>query len=205
MEMNEKRGIYGNQNKTIIKSGRGITINPCQRGNPVIGHIRNVSWEFGDTIADYEIGIKVGILYLSLKYHKMHSNYIYDRLKNLKRAYQSRILILHIDGKDFSKALRELGRVSTVLDYCLVLAWSYEEAGKYIETFKMFEFKSADSIKERIPNNFMDQITACLTEVESISKTNVLTLALNFSVYLFSIYISIFLFFHFPFNILVFE
>jgi len=40
-------------------------------------------------------------------------------------------------------------RVSVSLDFTLILSWSSEEAGRYLETFKSFENKSADLITEK--------------------------------------------------------
>ena len=36
-----------------------------QKGNPVIGHIRQVPWEYGDIKCDYQVGATAGVLYLS--------------------------------------------------------------------------------------------------------------------------------------------
>ena len=40
-------------------------------------------------------------------------------------------------------------RVSVSLDFSLILSWSSEEAGRYLETFKMYENKPADMITEK--------------------------------------------------------
>ena len=43
-------------------------------------------------------------------------------------------------------------RVSVSLDFSLILAWSSEEAGRYFETFKVYENKPADLITEKTGN-----------------------------------------------------
>jgi hypothetical protein len=40
-------------------------------------------------------------------------------------------------------------RVSVTLDFCLILAWGSEEAGRYLETFKAYESKPVDWIAEK--------------------------------------------------------
>lgn len=40
-------------------------------------------------------------------------------------------------------------RVSVSLDYTLILSWTSEEAGRYLETFKIYENKPADLISEK--------------------------------------------------------
>lgn len=43
-------------------------------------------------------------------------------------------------------------RVSVSLDFTLILSWSSEEAGRYLETFKVYENKPADLITEKTGN-----------------------------------------------------
>jgi DNA excision repair protein ERCC-1 len=50
-----------------------------QDGNPVIKYIRNVAYEYSEIKADFECGRGCGLLYLSLKWHKLHQNYIETR------------------------------------------------------------------------------------------------------------------------------
>lgn len=45
--------------------------------------------------------------------------------------------------------LKHLTRVCLLADLTLMLAWSAEEAGKIIETYKIFEHKPPDMIMER--------------------------------------------------------
>lgn len=47
-----------------VLSGNNIIINPLQRGNPVLECIRNTGKEFGDIVADYQVGRTTGVLFL---------------------------------------------------------------------------------------------------------------------------------------------
>ena len=157
-----------------------VTVNECQRGNPLLQHVLNVPWEFGPTAADYEVGRTTGVLFLSIRYHKLHPNYIYERLKELGRLYSLRILLVLIDAADFAKTLRELTRVSVVLGFTIVLAWSNEEAGRYLETFKAFENKPADAIQPKTGDSTLERLYAVLSPVRAVNKTDALTLATQF-------------------------
>lgn len=44
-----------------------ILVNKRQQGNPVLKHIRNVRWQFGDIIPDYQLGLNTAALFLSLR------------------------------------------------------------------------------------------------------------------------------------------
>jgi Binding domain of DNA repair protein Ercc1 (rad10/Swi10) len=99
-------------------SGNSIIINPCQRLNPVVECIRNVPKEFGDILPDYQVGKTTGVIFLrclhlpfpslpaerilrlwdySLRYHRLHPEYIHQRIERLGQSYNLRILLLMCD------------------------------------------------------------------------------------------------------------
>ncbi|SRR6266404_4721586 len=100
-------------------SGNSIIINPCQRLNPIVECIRNVPKEFGEILPDYQVGRTTGVLFLrslrlsyssrlhaeyywvalsrSLRYHRLHPEYIHQRIERLGHAYNLRILLLMCD------------------------------------------------------------------------------------------------------------
>ena len=163
-----------------VGSGSTILVNSCQRGNPVLQHIRNVGWEYGDIVPDYQVGVASCMLFLSLRYHRLHPEYIHSRIQKLQQMYTLRILLVMCDVNDHQPAIKELTKVSIINNLTMIVAWSAEEAGSYIETYKSFEHKPPDLIKERINNDYMSQLTAVLTSVRGINKTDVLTLISTF-------------------------
>jgi DNA excision repair protein ERCC-1 len=62
----------------------------------------------------------------------------------------------------------------------MILAWSNEEAGRYLETFKAFEHKTADAIKPRTGDTKLDRLSTVLSNVRSVNKTDCLTLSTQF-------------------------
>lgn len=77
-----------------------VLVNPKQRGNPILKSITNVPWEFDDTIIpDYVVGTTAGILFLSLRYHQLNPDYIHNRLKELGKRFELRILLVQVDTK----------------------------------------------------------------------------------------------------------
>jgi DNA excision repair protein ERCC-1 len=60
--------------------------------------------------------------------------------------------------------------------------FSHEQAGRYLEIYKAFERKPPDLIKERVDNDYMSLMTAALTSVRGVNKTDVHTLTSNFGV-----------------------
>lgn len=57
-----------------------------------------------------------------------------------------------------------------------------EEAATYLATYKAFEHKPPDMLKERVHNDYASQLQNVLTSVKGVNKTNVMTLSTNFGV-----------------------
>jgi len=60
---------------------------------------------------------------------------------------------------------------------------SLEEAGIYLSTYKLFEHKPPDIIKERVDKDYTSILQATLTSVKGINKTDVTTLRTTFGVW----------------------
>lgn len=168
---------------TIKRStgGNAIFVHPKQHKNPILEHIRNVPWEPSEQIkVDYVVGQTTGVLYLSLRYHRLYPNYIYDRLADTKNLYVTRILLVYVDVDSYHDALLEINRIAILSDFTLMLAWSMEEVGRYLETYKALEHKGPDLIRGRVEDQYLERMTDCLTQVRSVNKTDVLTLLSTF-------------------------
>ncbi|KAJ2958485.1 hypothetical protein NQZ79_g5935 [Umbelopsis isabellina] len=157
-----------------------VLVNQSQRGNPILQHVRNVPWEYDDIKADYVVGQTTCVLYLSLRYHRLHPDYIYDRMGKLAHQFVLRLLLIYVDIDNHQDSIRELTKTSVVHDFTIMLAWSHEEAGRYLETFKAYEHKSPDIIRERSADDYMAKLTESLTQIRSVNKTDVLTLKSTF-------------------------
>ncbi|KAJ2242733.1 ssDNA endonuclease and repair protein rad10 [Coemansia sp. RSA 2526] len=170
---------------TPTKQARAYTqmvqVNELQRGNPLLSSIRNVRWTYSNTIIpDFEVGRSSCILYLSIKYHRLHPEYISQRIEALGRSYTTRVLLVYMDTDDSKVPLREINRVALLGDMTLLLAWSLDEAGRYVETLKAYEHKQPDIIRERVEDTYVGRLNSFLTSIRSVNKTDVLTLASNF-------------------------
>lgn len=166
-----------------VKPGGGrscIVVSPRQRGNPLLKHVRNIPWEFGEIVPDYLLGETCCALFLSLRYHNLNPEYIHTRLRSLGQSYALRVLLLLVDVKDPHYTLKELAKICILSDCTLVLSWSPEEAARYLETYKCYEQKPSDALKERMESDFMSRITDCLTTVKSVNKTDSCTLLTTF-------------------------
>ncbi|EDQ99498.1 uncharacterized protein LACBIDRAFT_147485, partial [Laccaria bicolor S238N-H82] len=164
----------------VPASGNNIIISPLQRGNQVLQCIRNVGQEFGDIVADYQVGRTTGVLFLSLRYHRLHPEYIHARIERLGRSYNLRILLILCDITEHRDSIRELTKVCLINNVTVIVSFSFDEAGHYLSTFKQFEHKPPDLIKERVDKDYHSTLRTTLTSIGKVNKTDVETLRTSF-------------------------
>ncbi|KAG7190246.1 hypothetical protein KM043_006365 [Ampulex compressa] len=157
-----------------------LLVSPKQKGNPLLKFITNVPWEYSDITPDYVMGKTTCALFLSIRYHQLNPDYIHDRLKLLGNAYNLRVLLVQVDIADPHHALKHLTRICILADLTLMLAWSAEDAGKMIETYKVYENKPPDAIMERSESAPHQKLVNALTTVRSVNRTDAATLLSTF-------------------------
>ncbi|KAI5059021.1 hypothetical protein GOP47_0025340 [Adiantum capillus-veneris] len=157
-----------------------ILVSRRQQGNPMLKHIKNVRWIYADIVPDYLLGQNSCALYLSLRYHLLHPDYLYFRIRELLKSFRLRIVLCYVDVEDVVKPLHEVTKTALLHDCTLLCAWSLEECARYLETIKIYENKPADAIQERTDNDYLSRLTSALTSVRHINKTDVLTLGSTF-------------------------
>ncbi|QRV79836.1 DNA excision repair protein ERCC-1 [Ceratobasidium sp. AG-Ba] len=164
--------------KPTKASGSHVIVSTRQKGNPVLEHVKH-TWEYGDIVADYQVGATTGVLYLSLKYHHLHPQYILNRFEKLGRTYDLRILLILCDT-EHQNSIKDLTKACLLNQITVLVAWSAEEAGYYLGTYKKFEFRSHQLIKERVDADYTSVLRAALTTIRGVNKTDVMTLRTNF-------------------------
>ncbi|PKU68201.1 DNA excision repair protein ERCC-1 [Dendrobium catenatum] len=117
----------------------------------------------------------------SLRYHLLHPDYLYYRIRELQKVFKLRVILCHIDVEDVTKPLLEVTRTAMFHDCTLLCGWSLEECGRYLETIKVYENKPADSIREQIDTDYLSRLTRALTAVRHVNKTDVVTLGSTFT------------------------
>ncbi|XP_078442580.1 nucleotide repair protein isoform X2 [Wolffia australiana] len=157
-----------------------ILVSHRQKGNPLLKHIRNVRWIFADVVCDYLLGQSSCALYISLRYHLLHPDYLYYRIRELQKNFKLCVVLCHVDVVDVAKPLLEVTRTALLHDCTLLCGWSLEECGRYLETIKVYENKSADSIREQMDTDYLSRLTHALTSIRHVNKTDVITLGSTF-------------------------
>ncbi|CAF0875151.1 unnamed protein product [Didymodactylos carnosus] len=162
--------------KSSLSYAASLLVHSRQRGNPLLKYFRNVSWEYNDQIlSDYQMSRTSCALYLSMRYHNLNPNYIYDRLKT-KFPHDIKILLCQCDIKEPNHILKELARICLLSDFTLIVSWTDDESARYLETYKILENKSAEQLMERVENDYLTKLCDTLTTIKSVNKTDANTL-----------------------------
>lgn len=56
-------------------------------------------------------------------------------------------------------SLKELGRLAMYNNLTMIVAWTFEEAGRYLETYKAYEFKPPDIIQHRVESDHLSKVS----------------------------------------------
>lgn len=116
----------------------------------------------------------------SLKYHRLHPEYIYTRIRNLQGRYNLRILLTIVDIPNHEDSLRELSKTSLVNNVTLVLCWSAAEAARYLELYKSYEHANFAAIKGAQATSYADKLVEFVTVPRSVNKTDAVALVSTF-------------------------
>ncbi len=162
------------------QAASAILVSTRQKGNPILNYVRSLPWEYSDIPCDYVLGATTCALFLSLKYHRLHPEYIYSRIRALGKLYNLRILLTMIDITNHEEALKELSKTSMINNLTLILCWSAQEAGRYLEIFKSYEHASPASIRAHQAESYKESLTEFVTTPRSINKTDAASLISNF-------------------------
>lgn len=164
-----------------------ILVSPRQKGNPLLRFIRNVRWAMMDASAaspsgpDYLLGDTSSALFLSLRYHLLNPEYIHGRMRGLARAsFRHRFLLCHVDTDDCERPLEAVTKAALRGGFTLLLAWSSQEAARWLETLKAYESKPANTIQERVDADYLSRLTSALTALKGVNKTDVVTMGRRF-------------------------
>jgi DNA excision repair protein ERCC-1 len=131
-------------------------------------------------VPDFVVGDATCVLFLSLRYHLLHPDYLYARIAPVKREFRVRVLLVSVDVADPTEPLLLLTSLASANDFTVILCWSLQECARYLETFKLMDKKSAASIQERIEAGYVPRLEDALTVIRSVNKTDVRVLSRTF-------------------------
>lgn len=81
-----------------------------------------------------------------------------------------------VDIQNHEEPLKELSKTSMVNNITLILCWSAQEAGRYLELYKSYEHASPTSIKAHQSTSYRDKLVEFVTTPRSINTTDATSL-----------------------------
>lgn len=157
------------------KAGEVIVASVRQRGNPILGHVRDVPYEFRNIVPDFLVGRYDAVIFISIKYHKLHSQYLRRRAESLQRNYKVRVLLCLVDVPPsgvIDSAILEITDVCFDFNLSLFLAWSPREAGHILQTLKSHENSSGDCIRGGLSRDLFSRTRDALSSLPRINRTD---------------------------------
>lgn len=164
-----------------VRSGpSAILVSTRQKGNPILNHVKLMPWEYADIPADYVLGGTTCALFLSLKYHRLHPEYVYSRIRQLAGKYLLRILLIMVDIPNHEDSLKELSKTSIINNLTLVLCWSAPEAAHYLELYKSSENSQPTAIRTQQAQSYKESLVEFVTTPRTVNKSDAASLISNF-------------------------
>lgn len=177
----------GTSKTADVLDDRTILVNVKQKENPLLKHLKGVQTKFVDNIeADYIFGRSACGVFLSLKYHNLYPNYIYDKMRAIGDGYRLKVLILLVDISDPKVPLRELTKFAIHTEATLMLCWSFEEAGRYVDTYRLFRNKTPQILMEKQAANnrgtegAYECVAEALSSLKRVNKSDAVSLISSF-------------------------
>lgn len=121
-------------------------------------------------VPDYIMSPTRCALFLSLRYHNLHPNYIHRRIAELRSDFEYRMLLCHVDLEDNATPILFLNDTCVQNNLILILAWSEEEAARYLETVKALDGNTV--IGKHEPKTHIEKVVHALCSVPSVNKTD---------------------------------
>jgi DNA excision repair protein ERCC-1 len=119
-------------------------------------------------------------MFLSLKYHRLHPEYIYSRVKQLAGKYNLRLVLVMVDIPNHEDSLRELSKTSIINNLTLIVCWSAPEAAHYLELFKSSENAQPTAIRTQQAQSYKESLVEFVTVPRSINKSDAASLISTF-------------------------
>ncbi|CAB9509999.1 excision repair protein ERCC-1 [Seminavis robusta] len=158
-----------------------LSVSTKQRGNGILNFIRNVPFAYSRMVPDYLLSPTSCALFLSLKYHNLHPQYIHKRIAELRTDFQLRVLLVLVDMDDNQSTLLYLNKLAVQQNFTMILAWTEEEAARYLESYKALDGNDCSLIMRKEKTNFADQAADFLAGGTGVNKTDAASLLSQFS------------------------
>jgi len=160
---------------THPRAAHAIIAATRQRGNPILGCVRSTQVEFAEgLVPDYLAGPEIVVLFISLRFHRLHPEYLKRRIEATKKARRrSRVLLCRVDVEHPEEQLESVTLQAFEAKLSLVLAWTDAEAAAYLETLHRQQNKGAEALMAKLPQgDKRARLAEVLASVKGVNRTD---------------------------------
>lgn len=156
-----------------------IIVNVSQKGNPLLKYLKH--WNFGETAADYQLEGHTAVLFLQLKFHALHKDYLLPHMRAIGALpCRLKVLLCLCDVEDSNSMLIQIEKHCIEFHMTLLVCWTSDEAAAYLSSFRKFANRGPELLQARRETHAFAAAIAALTQVRSINKTDVANLFSTF-------------------------
>mmetsp|Transcript_16298 Transcript_16298/g.37616 ORF Transcript_16298/g.37616 Transcript_16298/m.37616 type:complete len:231 (-) Transcript_16298:21-713(-) len=167
--------------QTILAASR-------QQGNPMLEYVRATLVEYlPELTPDYLVTPDTGVLFISLRFHRLHPEYLQQRIKGMEAAsssgsrYRVKVLLCRVDLEQPEEPLEQITLTSFHSKLSLLLAWTDAEAAAYLEMLHRQQHKGPEQLMGSLPEgDHHSRLAEVLTTVRGVNKSDASMLMLRF-------------------------
>ncbi|CAE8617063.1 unnamed protein product, partial [Polarella glacialis] len=160
------------------RASQAIIASARQQGNPMINFVKSTAVEFAEgLVPDYLTGPETAVLFISLRFQRLHPDYLQRRIQALGKRHRSRVVLCRVDVE----APEEVTLATFHGEMSLLVAWTDAEAAGYLETLHRYQSKGAEALMGRLAEgDSKTRLTEVLTTVKGVNRTDAALLATRF-------------------------
>lgn len=167
---------------THHKASSMVVASLRQQANPVLKYFSSVPFCLAPVVPDFLVGVGACVVFLSLKYHRLHPKQLVQRLLPLQRhrELKKRFLLLVNDVEGAYASLAQVILHALHYGFILLVAASSAEAAELLQQLKASENRAADSLQPTLDARHAPRCAEVLRVLPSINRADFVSLAKEF-------------------------
>ncbi|CAE7865035.1 DNA excision repair protein ERCC-1 [Symbiodinium microadriaticum] len=178
--METREGASGTSRR---QAQQAIVAKARQQQNPIVKYIQSTPIDFvedPELKPDFLAGPETAVLFISLKFQRLHQDYLKGKVQSLG-DFRNRVLLCKVDLEQPEETLEQVTLAAFHGKVSLLLAWSDAEAAAYLETLYRCQSKGAEALKRRVTQgDSRARFQEVLSTIKGINKSDAASLASRF-------------------------
>lgn len=153
-----------------------------QQANPILKYFSSVPFCLAPIVPDFLVGVGVCVVFLSLKFHRLHPKQLVHRLLPLQRRREltKRFLLLLNDVEGAHASLAQVILHAFHHGFTLLVAASPVEAAELLQQLKISENRAPDSLQPTLDGRHAPRCAEVLRVLPAVNRADFVSLAKEF-------------------------